>query len=148
MSILKNQKIYYLFCMNVPCVFLKHAHWDLKKDSWVILGLISGNCIYWHQRKWQYFLKYWWHEDLRLAIFFRQAAATKKTYMHSCLHSQFFLKNNFSHWPSALLSSPIHSTFLCGLTKSLSPQLSVLFSPPPPASLPSVTTLWSPMRSW
>lgn len=78
MSTLKTQKIYDLFCMNVPCVFLKHAHWDLKKDGWVILGLISGNCIYWHQRKWQFFLKYWWHEDLWLAFFLRQAAAIKK----------------------------------------------------------------------
>lgn len=49
---IKKPKIYYLFCMNVPCVFLKLAHWDLKKDSWVLLRLISGNCIYWHQRKW------------------------------------------------------------------------------------------------
>lgn len=48
---IKKPKIYYLFCMNVPCVFLKHVHWGLKKDSWVILGLISGNGIYWHQKK-------------------------------------------------------------------------------------------------
>lgn len=54
---IKTPKIYDLFCMNVQCIFLKHAHWDFKKDSWVILGLISGNCIYWHQRKLQFFTK-------------------------------------------------------------------------------------------
>lgn len=29
----KNQKIYDLFCMNVQCIFLKHAPQDFKKDS-------------------------------------------------------------------------------------------------------------------
>jgi len=48
---IKTQKIYDLFCMNFQCIFLKHAHRDFKKDSRVILRLISGNCIYWHQRK-------------------------------------------------------------------------------------------------
>lgn len=54
---IKTPKIYNLFYMNVQCIFLKHAHWDLKKDSCVILGLISGICIYWHQRKLQFFTK-------------------------------------------------------------------------------------------
>lgn len=86
---IKKWKIYDMFCMNIQCIFLKHAHQDFKKDIWVIIGLISGNCIYWHQRKLQFFTKYWWHEDLWLSVFLRQAVATKN-YMHSCSHSPFF----------------------------------------------------------
>lgn len=129
MSTLKTKNICDLFCMNVQRIFLKHAHWHFKKDSWVILGIISGNCIYWHQRKLQFFTKVLMTWGL-VACCLRQAVATENENTCTVAHTLiFFKKNNSSHWPSALLSSPIHSTFLCGLTSEVSlPPRSQCFS--------------------
>lgn len=56
-STLKNEK--YITC---SVWMLDVFSWSMlirsfKKDVWVIIGLISGNCIYWHQRKLQFFTK-------------------------------------------------------------------------------------------